>query len=312
QAQGGQVTINHRLAARRVLTGSVEISWARTIASPVLFCSAFQICIPEELDRLTLPRFRNTLGLNYVDDHTDNALNPARGYLLRSGFAWATPWLSSSVVFTRFTTEGAWYRTLRPGWVFATSLRLGNFFQTVSTDPGRSATDFLPPEERFYAGGATTVRGYGRNELGPLVYVTDKVITDSITGQIRPASEPPTRVPLGGTSFGVANAEVRFPSPLFRRQMRLAAFIDAGAIRSGNIWEMVGTDWRFTPGVGLRIATPVGPARIDAAYNPYNPVAGVLFVADSARIAPVRTDYAPPAPNFFGRWRVHVAIGQAF
>jgi len=96
--------------------------------------------------------------------------------------------------------------------------------------------------------------------------------------------------------------------------MRLAAFVDAGAIRSGNIWEMVSTDWRFTPGVGLRIATPVGPARIDAAYNPYNPVRGVLFVADTTRLVlvPVRNDYAPPAPGFFGRWRIHVAIGQAF
>jgi outer membrane protein insertion porin family len=215
-------------------------------------------------------------------------------------------------VFTRFTTEGALYRTLRPRWVLAASLRLGNFFQTVSTDPGRSASDFLPPEERFYAGGATTVRGYGRNELGPLAYITDKVTTDSATGEIRPENEPPTSVPLGGTSFGVANAELRFPSPLFSRQVRLAAFVDAGAIRSGNIWEMVSSDWHFTPGVGIRIATPVGPARVDAAFNPYDPVRGVLFLADSARIVPIRSDYAPPRPNFFGRWRIHVAIGQAF
>ena len=86
------------------------------------------------------------------------------------------------------------------------------------------------------------------------------------------------------------------------------------AVGTGNIWNMDASDWRYTPGVGLRIATPVGPARVDLAYNPYNPPRGVLFLAhpDSANIIPLATDYASPAPSFFGRLRVHVAIGQAF
>ncbi len=310
QAVGGQLSVNHRLAPRRILTGSMEIMRARTIASPVLFCSAFLICVPEQLDRLIVPRFRNTLGLNYVDDHSDSPLDPTRGYVLRSGVAWATPWLSSSVTFTRFTGELAAYRKLRTV-VLATSLRLGNFFQTATINPDRSVSDFLPPEERFYAGGATTVRGYGRNELGPLAYVTDKIETDSVTGETRPVGDP-GRVPLGGTSYGVGNLELRFPAPLFRRQMRLAAFVDAGAISSGNLWELDGADWRFTPGVGMRIVTPVGPARVDLAYNPYDPVHGVLFVTEGTRIVPARDNYAPPPPGFFGRLRVHVAIGQAF
>ena len=39
---------------------------------------------------------------------------------------------------------------------------------------------------------------------------------------------------------------------------------------------------------------------------------GVLFVTEGTRIVPARDDYAPPPPGFFGRLRVHVAIGQAF
>ena len=307
EAKGGQLIINRRLEARRILTGSMEISRATTVASPVLFCSAFQICIPEQIDTLTLPRYRNTLGLNYVDEHTDNSLNPTRGHLLRTGVAWATPWLSSSVTFTRVTTEAAWYRTLRPQWVFAASARLGNFFNTASIDPSGAVSRFLPPEERFYAGGSTSVRGYARNELGPLIYVTDSLDASGV----RP-SHSATAVPVGGTAFGVANAELRFPSPLFRRQMRLAAFIDAGAVASSNIWQLNFRTWRFTPGVGMRIGTPVGPARVDLAYNPYDPVHGTLFFADNNRIVPVNADYAPERPNFFGRLRVQVAIGQAF
>jgi outer membrane protein insertion porin family len=247
--------------------------------------------------------------LTFARDRTDNPVNASRGYIVRSGIAWAAPWLSSTVTFTRWTGEAALYRVIKPGWVFASSVRLGNFFQSATLNPLRGRDDFLPPEERFYAGGATTVRGFGRNALGPGVYVTRTTVgPDSI---LQPGADT-TFVPLGGTSLGVINAEVRFPSPLMRRQLRLAAFVDGGAINSGNIWNMDAQDWRFTPGVGFRIATPVGPARVDFAYNPYNPVTGVLFVVAGDSITAVRDDYTPPSPGFFGRMRVHVAIGQAF
>ena len=302
EARGGALNLNHRLASRSFLIGSFELQRSTTIASPVLFCSAFQICLPEDLERMTEPRFRNTVAVNYILDRSNNPLNATRGYTARSAVAWAAPWLGSTLTFVRWTGEGSWYRTLRPGWVFASSVRLGNFFRTASLNPERPADDFLPPEERFYAGGATTVRGYSPNALGRGVYVT------------RGPGRDTSFVPVGGTSLGIVNGEVRFPSPLFPRLTRLAFFVDAGAVGTGNIWNLDASDWRYTPGVGLRIATPVGPARVDLAYNPYNPPRGVLFLAheDSSRIIPLTTDYAPPPPSFFGRLRVHVAIGQAF
>ncbi|MGQ0562216.1 MAG: BamA/OMP85 family outer membrane protein [Gemmatimonadota bacterium] len=302
QANGGRLTVEHRLSFGSVLSASLETQRATTIASPVLFCSAFQVCLPSDLERMSRPRLRNTIGTNYVLDRTDNLLNPSRGHVLRSGLAWAAPWLGSTLTFVRWTGEGALYRVVAPGWVFATSVRLGNFFQTASLNPDRTEADFLPPEERFYAGGATTVRGFSPNALGRGVYVTDDTARD---GRF---------VPSGGTSLGVVNAEVRFPAPLFSRVLRLAAFVDAGAVGTGHIWSLDAHDWRYTPGIGLRIRTPVGPARVDLAYNPYDPVHSVLFLAhpDSTSITPIRDDYAPPAPSFFGRLRVHVAIGQAF
>lgn len=302
EARGGAVTVNHRLAPRSLLTGSFELQRATTIAPPVLFCSAFQICLPEDLARMSEPRFRNTVAANYVLDRTNNPLSASQGYAVRSGLAWAAPWLGSTLTFVRWTGEASIYGTLRPGWVVGGSMRLGNFFRTASLDPEQPDDDFLPPEERFYAGGATTVRGFSPNALGRGVYVT------------RTADGEGRFVPVGGTSLGIVNGEVRFPSPLFPRLTRLAVFVDAGAVGTGNIWNMDASDWRYTPGAGLRIATPVGPARVDLAYNPYNPPRGVLFLAhrDSAQIIPLSQDYAPPAPNFFGRLRVHVAIGQAF
>lgn len=301
QAHGAQLGVSHRIKTGRIVNLAVEVSRAKTIASPVLFCSAFQICIPEQIDRLTLPRYRNTLTLSYLDDHTDNPLDPTRGHVMRSNVTYATPWLSSSVVFTRWTGDAAVYRRLKGGRIFAASVRLGNFFQSASLDPTVSGSNFLPPEERFFAGGANTVRGYARNELGGGVYVQGEDTTAT-----------PQFVPTGGTSMGIVNVEMRFPLPLLRRQLYLATFVDAGAIATGHLWSMDGGDWRFTPGVGARAATPVGPIRIDVAYNPYPPVSGPLFHAVSGRLVPIRADFTPPSPDFFGRIRLQVGIGQAF
>ena len=134
---------------------------------------------------------------------------------------------------------------------------------------------------------------------------------DSTVTVLEPCADCADFVPTGGTSVAVINAEVRFPSPLFRRQMRLAAFVDAGSVSTGNLWDA--TDWRFTPGVGLRITTPVGPARVDMAYNPYGAVRGRLFVVDDQRqIVRAQDDFSVPVGGFWSRLKFHVAIGQAF
>lgn len=329
EAVGSRFAVNHRLAPRTTLIGSLDVEKGRTIASPVLFCSSFQVCVPSDLERMTQPRFRNTLGFNYLQDRTDHPLDATRGHIIRSAVAWAAPFLSSDVTFVRWTAEGSAYRIVRPGWVLAGSVRFGNFFQSASLNPARGDNDFLPPEERFYAGGANSVRGYERNHLGPGVYVADHQLTLE-NGVVVPAEQEIKKtgetadttykacedcavfVPTGGTSVAVVNAELRLPSPLFRRQMRLAAFIDAGSISTGNLWDLGKRDWKITPGVGLRIITPVGPARVDMAYNPYPPPEGRLYISEGDQLVLVREDFRTPEPGFFSKLKFHVAIGQAF
>jgi outer membrane protein assembly factor BamA len=332
QAVGTRLSVTRRLAPRTTITTSVDVEKGETIAEPVLFCLAFLVCTPDDVARVTGKRFRNTVGLNYAQDRTDHPLDATRGHILRTGVAWAAPFLSSDVTFVRWTGEGSIYRILRPSWVGALSVRLGNFFQSASLNPARSQEDFLPPEERFYAGGANSVRGYERNRLGPGVYFARFSTIDTATGLVVPAKEVEQEVPgfpdstvtvlepcadcadfvpTGGTSVAIVNAEVRFPSPFFRRQLRLAAFIDAGSVSTGNLWDA--RDWRFTPGVGLRINTPVGPARVDMAYNPYDAVQGTLFVVDDQnQIVRARDTYRVPNEGFWSRLKFHVAIGQAF
>ncbi|HSL69504.1 MAG TPA: BamA/TamA family outer membrane protein, partial [Longimicrobiales bacterium] len=306
QAQGGRILLTRRLAPRTLLSGGFDIEYGETLAAPALFCAAFQVCVPENIEQLAKPRFRNTIGLNFVRDRTDFTLDPSEGTVLRAGAAWAPPWLFSDITFLRWTAESAIYREVRPGWVAAGSLRLGGFFQTASLSP---TSNFLPPEERFYAGGANSVRGFDRNALGQGVYVTDELAIDSVTGQLEPV-DAPRFVPVGGTALAIANAELRFPSPIMRRRLRLAVFVDGGSVGTDNFWRL--DDWRVTPGVGLRIQSPVGPARIDVAYLPYGPPIGPLYSVEGDTLVRVRDDFRPVQGNFFSRFRIHLAIGQAF
>jgi outer membrane protein assembly factor BamA len=91
--------------------------------------------------------------------------------------------------------------------------------------------------------------------------------------------------------------------------MRLAAFVDAG-----GVWQRgsggSGVVIRVTPGVGLRLNTPLGPARLDIAYNPYKLQAGPLFQFDSTgALKPVQDSYVRGRGSKFN---YHIAVGQPF
>jgi outer membrane protein insertion porin family/translocation and assembly module TamA len=92
---------------------------------------------------------------------------------------------------------------------------------------------------------------------------------------------PDRAVPTGGNSMIVANVEARLPSPFLRSLIRYAIFVDAGEVwnrgRTVGAAEAKFDGIKITPGVGLRLLSPVGPIRIDVGYNPYNRTSGVAY-----------------------------------
>ena len=167
-------------------------------------------------------------------DRRDHPLDPRRGsFHLASlevgGFA-----LGGDADFLKTRLETAWFLDqLRPT-VLALGLRLG-----LATPFGD--TDDLPIEERFFAGGATTVRGYRERRLGPL----------DARGN-----------PLGGNALVVLNVEWRFP---LWRWLGGAVFFDSGAL-TARVADLAVDELRSGVGAGVRLRTPVGPLRLDVGY----------------------------------------------
>jgi outer membrane protein assembly factor BamA len=205
--------------------------------------------------------------------------------------------------------DASWYRQLSRDVVFSWRVRGGVIF-SPEVDVGTESGNFIPPEQRFYAGGPNDVRGFDRNELGPVVYIVSTEAAAAFPGGSIP-EDSVTVAATGGNTLALGNVELRFPAPVFRSRLRLAAFVDVG-----GTWQRGAPSSdpviRATPGAGIRLTTPLGPARLDVAYNPYKLQSGPLFQVDTLGVlTPV-----PGQESFVldrkGKITLHFAVGQPF
>jgi outer membrane protein insertion porin family len=106
------------------------------------------------------------------------------------------------------------------------------------------SSDEVPIYERFFAGGANTIRGYKERRVGP--------------------RDPGSDDPIGGETLAVANAELTFP--IYEKVLKGAAFYDVGNVwRRAEDW-LVGGGYKHGIGLGVRVKTPLGPVKLDYGY----------------------------------------------
>ncbi len=187
------------------------------------------------------------LGMLYNSGHPFFA--PTQGHYLALQFDYSGR-LSEFIFKTEFhylktVVEARRYRELAPQVVLAYRLKLGSL--EVLDDPNKIA----PLEERFYAGGSSSVRGWRQSDLGPHLGST----------------------PVGGQSLLEGSVEARFKifpasTSSMVRALGAALFLDFG-----NVWPTALTykieKIRSALGVGLRYETPIGPIRFDVARKNY-------------------------------------------
>ncbi|MBV9773047.1 MAG: BamA/TamA family outer membrane protein [Gemmatimonadetes bacterium] len=306
-ATGGRASVLREIAPQTLASAALNVSRGRTVAEPIYFCVGLEICRTEAIDTLRRSRWSNFATLSLVRDRTGSDVYPTHGYQVRGSVDWATMLLGSDDRFLRLLTDASAYRQLRPGWVLAGRVQGGTFLHG-----GLGSEGYIPPERRFYAGGPNSVRGFRRNGLGPAVYVAvpklkvDTVKAPDDTVDIRPSA-------VGGTRIALGSLELRAPSPVLRGNLQLAAFVDAARVWGSKLDTLIHSPpVRFTPGLGVRLLTPVGPIRVDAAYNPYAGEVGPLYGFDEERQLVLKQRRYDPGNQFVSRIQLYIAVGQAF
>jgi outer membrane protein assembly factor BamA len=171
----------------------------------------------------------------------DNLLSPTQGTTLSLAVDQAGAVWGGRYQFYRVTGEAKKYWPI--GWetIFASRLKLG-FANAIGSESG------LPLSERFYAGGQSSVRGYGRRRVGPLSTAND---------------------PLGGLSLLEGSLEARRP---LWGALGGALFVDFGQV-SLRAFDVPADNLKFAAGLGLSYQTPVGPLRVDIGV-PFSPPRG--------------------------------------
>jgi outer membrane protein insertion porin family len=256
-AELGQVSwqLEKTLDKKRTKTVRMRYSFQRTNLS--------NITIPE----LVLPQDQrvrlSTFSAEYVRDTRDQPLDAHHGLYQTVSFGVTPTALGSSSNFTRFLGQTAFYRPVRPWLTWANNFRIG-----IASPFGGS---FVPLSERFFSGGADSLRGFPINGAGPQRAVTVcSNPSDASTCSI-------ISVPVGGHMLAIVNSEGRFPMPnalistlsfgLLKSGLGGVVFYDGGNVYSAVNFHQFTSNYTNSVGFGFRYKTPVGPLRFDIGHN---------------------------------------------
>jgi outer membrane protein insertion porin family len=197
---------------------------------------------------------------DYLHDTRDKPLDAHRGFFESVNVDYTAKALGSKYDFVRFLAQDSYYRPMHhASWVWANRVQLGMAKPFSDSD--------VPASERFFAGGAYTLRGFAINGAGPQrpVSVCANPAVSSTCTVIS--------VPVGGNMLFVVNSEMRFPLK-WLDGLGGVVFYDGGNVYSAINFNQLIKNYTNTIGVGLRYNTPVGPIRVDVGQN-LNPEPGL-------------------------------------
>jgi outer membrane protein insertion porin family len=281
---GGAASLIWRSLTRTPVNLTYSMDLGRTEAQPALFCAVFNLCEAAERERIQRTQQLAILSLAVTRDNSNNLLSPTRGSIIRLEARHSSPAILSNkdLQFNKLVGDASRYIAVGSS-VIAMRVRGGSVF-------GRnvqSATGFIPPQERLYAGGPTTVRGFAQNELGSLIYISGSQeaffidnpngTRDTVLLQEHTDSAVRRIVPVGGNSLVVGNLELRMRSPFLSELLQWTLFTDAGEVWNRGTGQLKQVKLKVTPGIQLTAFSPVGPVRLAVGYNPYRRPPGPIY-----------------------------------
>jgi outer membrane protein insertion porin family/translocation and assembly module TamA len=303
---GGVASLTRDLGPGLSLGFAYQLEYGRTEAQPAIYCALFNLCGAAERARVREKQPLAVASISFAREHTPSAESDGSSIRIDLRHASKTILSDPTLQFNTLIGDARRYWNVGGGVEIAARFYggavVGNriSFSGGPDDLVRNVSEYVPPQERLYAGGPNSVRGFRFNELGPVVYVVDRFSTVTApNGEVYYRADS-TRdgdwraVPTGGNTLMVANLEARLPSPFLNDLLRYAVFVDAGRVWNRDRTSTVAgglRQLRVTPGAGIRVASPVGPIRVDVGYNPYNRPPGVAYNAfrgaDDRRLAPL-------------------------
>src|SRR5262245_806182 len=292
---GGDASATRQVGDRMPLRVGYSLEYGETKAEPAFLCVLFSACEPSTQDNIQKRLPLAVSSVSFQRTRTDIVAEPRSGYTLATEGRVSVPAFGSDVnlTFYKLTGDLAIYRPVTSHVTFATRFRAG--FVTGGRTAG---TNKPPPQERLYAGGANSVRGFQQNELGSLIYLLDPGSVDSVCktlssgwGDCKNASSKDSvayvardgtsdrrTIPLGGSMLGVANFELRIRDPVFPELLEYVPFVDVGSLfTEGGTSANNVKHPSVTPGFGLRYLSPVGPIQGNVGYNAQRTGAGQAY-----------------------------------
>ena len=194
-------------------------------------------CLHNQSGGTPLPDERYNIGrisFSLSRDRRENLFDSLQGSFISLTGEYAEKILASDVRYLRFFGQYFLYMPLGRSLTYAAALRTG-----LGWGLGRE----LVPSERFFAGGGSSLRGFGYHEAGP--------------------KNPVTGNPIGGNAVFILNQELRFP--LYRR-LSGVVFLDVGNVYSSIAdFDLLGT--RKTAGLGARVDLGFALGRLDIGFK---------------------------------------------
>lgn len=245
---GGKATTSRRWGAKM----SASLSFTNEYTSSSISNEALSdLSLRDELIALGLDPTTgrqegtlNAIGFDFQRSTADNLLNATKGFQISAHAEQAGRFLPGSFNYTALSADGRHYLSVGRRFVVANRLQLGSIAAA-----GDLAAN-VPFSRRYFLGGATSIRGWGRYEVSPL----------SGSG-----------LPIGGNSLFAFTSELR---AAVRGNLGGVLFLDGGNVWS-DPWTINMDDLRYAVGAGLRYRTPVGPIRFDLGYQ-LNPIDGLV------------------------------------
>jgi outer membrane protein assembly complex protein YaeT len=227
----------------------------------------------------------------WIRDTRDSPLDAHRGTYTSFQNFLSDGALGAQAEFNRLDVSNSSYYAFGKGrFVLARNTRYGQ-----ERAFGNGGDELIPLPERLYAGGPTSLRGFGFNSAGP--------------------RDPQTGYPIGGAGALIESTEMRLPPPTLPwlgNSVSLVLFHDMGNVftNASDAWisalrvrqpdreactntalpsstvpsnstGLKGTCsfnyFSHSPGLGLRYHTPVGPIRLDFSYNLNPPIYPVIY-----------------------------------